>query len=402
VTRIAALDTFRSPNFALFWAAQVTSGFGDKVTFFALAFVTWELTRSALFTVFAVIVSTVPYAIFGFVGGAIADALGHRRAMVICDVIRVGAIGLIPPALAVGAPLAVPYVLVFVAALCSAVFNPARMGLVPDLVPRERLGASNSVVYASDRTVEIMGSLAAGVLVALLGTAAFYVDALTFAISAVLLQRIALVDRPRRSVRPRAVLAEARDGVRFLFGNVILRSNTIFSLLAQLCIPVLNGLTPVLIFREYGLGPEQLGAAEAALAAGAVIGGIALSPVFGRLAKGRLLIVGFAAYALNLVAIALAPGFGIALFLFGVAGFTNVMFFVPNVTISQEVAPQELRARVFGARMALLNITWLPVVVAIGLLAESLDARVLIGLAGAFTFVVAVVGTFFKSVRDVP
>lgn len=402
MTRVAAFDTFRSPNFALFWAAQVTSGFGDKITFFALAYVTWELTRSALFTVFAVVISTVPFAIFGFFGGAIADALGHRRAMVVCDVIRVGAIGLIPGALALGAPLAIPYLLVFIAALCSAVFNPARMGIVPDLVPRERLGASNSVVYASDRTVEIVGSLVAGVLVALLGTAAFYVDALTFALSAVLLQRIDLEDRPRRSVRPRAVLSEARDGVRFLFGNLILRSNTIFSLLAQLCIPVLNGLTPVLIFREYALGPEQLGAAEAALAAGAMIAGVALSPVFGRVAKGRLVIIGFAAYGLNLVAIAFAPSFGLALLLFGLAGVTNVLFFVPNVTISQEVAPQELRARVFGARMALLNLTWLPVVLVIGLLAESLDARVIIALAGAFTVGVALVGSLFESVRDVP
>src|SRR5688572_30781930 len=196
MNRAAALSALGSPNFALFWSAQVISGFGDKITFFALAYVTWELTRSALFTVFAVVISTVPYALFGFVGGAIADALGHRRAMVASDLIRVAAIALVPVSLALGAPLAVPYALVFVAALCSAVFSPARMGIVPDLVPATRLGASNSLVYASDRTVEIVGSLIAGVLVAVLGAAAFYVDAATFALSAILLLRIDLPDPP--------------------------------------------------------------------------------------------------------------------------------------------------------------------------------------------------------------
>lgn len=402
MTRIAALSALGSPNFALFWSAQVISGFGDKITFFALAFVTWELTRSALFTVFAVVISTVPYALFGFVGGAIADALGHRRAMVASDLIRVAAIGLVPVSLALGAPLAVPYALVFVAALCSAVFSPARMGIVPDLVPATRLGASNSLVYASDRTVEIAGAVIAGVLVAVLGTAAFYVDAATFALSAILLMRIDLPDPPARSLRPGMILAEAADGVRFLTSNVYLRANTIFSLLAQLCIPVLNGLTPVLIFREFARGPEELGVAEATLAAGAVLAGLALTPLFGRLRKGRLVIVGFAAYGLNLVAIAFAPTFEVSLIFFLIAGVTNVIFFVPNVTISQELAPPPLRARVFGARMALLNLTWLPIVVATGLLAEGLDVRLLIGIAGAFTIAVALGGTLSRSVRDVP
>jgi MFS family permease len=402
MTRPSALSALGSPNFALFWSAQVISGFGDKITFFALAFVTWELTRSALFTVFAVVIATVPYALFGFVGGAIADAMGHRRAMVATDLIRAGAISVVPVSLALGAPLAVPYALVFVAALCSAVFSPARMGIVPDLVPASRLGASNSLVYASDRTVEIVGSLIAGVLVAALGTLAFYVDALTFAVSAVLLLRIDLPDPPARSLRPGAILAQASDGIRFLTGSVYLRANTIFSLLAQLCLPVVNGLTPVLIFREYARGPEELGIAEAALAAGAVLAGLAIAPAFGRLRKGRLVIVGFAAYGLNLIALALAPTFEVALVFFAVAGITNVLFFIPNVTISQELAPPALRARVFGARTALLHLTWLPIVVATGLLAEELDVRLLIGIAGAFTIVVALGGTLFRSVRDVP
>lgn len=396
-----ALQTLRTPNFALLWSAQVISGFGDKVTIFALAFVTWQLTRSALSTVVAIVLATIPYAVFGFIGGAVADALGHRRAMVACDLIRVATIGSIPSALALGAPLAIPYVLVFVSALCSTVFNPARMGLVPDLVPRSQLGASNALVYASDRTVEIVGAVIAGALVAALGTSAFYVDALTFALSAVLLMRIVIVPRLPRAMRWGRVLGDAVDGVRFLAQNVTLRANTIFSLLAQLSIPVLNGLTPVLVFRDYGLGPEQFGAAEAAQAAGAVGAGLTLPSLLGHYPKGRLVIVGFAAYGAVLIGIGTAPSFALALLLFGLAGVANVLFFIPNVTISQELAPTEMRARVFGSRMALLNLTWLPIVLAAGAVAEYQTAKSLIAVAGAFTLGVALIGVSFRSVRSV-
>ena len=400
MTGVTALQALRSPNFALLWSAQVVSGFGDKVTVFALAFVTWQITRSALSTALAVVISTLPYAVFGFFGGAIADAFGHRRAMILCDLVRMVTIAAIPGVLALGGPLAITYGLVLVAALCTAVFNPARLAIVPDLVPADRLGASNSMVYASDRTVEILGTLLAGVLVAALAERAFYVDAATFGLSAFLLVRIALEERPPRAISWHGILADAADGVRIIRDHPVLRSNTAFSLLAQLSLPMVNGLTPVLIFREYRLGPEQLGATEASIALGAVVAGLSL-PALGEVRKGRAIIFGFAMLGVVLIGIAASPSFSVSLGLFVLVGVANVIFFVPNVTLSQEVTPPALRARVFGSRTALLHLTWLPIILVTGRLADVYSVQVLLGVAGVFTIAVAIGGAFFRSVRDV-
>ena len=397
-----AFEALRTPNFARLWAAQVISSFGDKITFFALAYVSWQVTNSALVTTIAFATSIFPHAIFGFFAGAVADALGHRRAMVLCDLIRAALIGAIPALLAIGAPLPAIYVLVFIAAMCAAVFNPARLAVVPDLVPPSQLGASNSMVNASDRTVEIGGSVVAGVIVAVLGPLAFFVDAATFLASAVLLLRIDRSEPPARAVSWTRLWGDARSGLRWLAGHAVLRNNTIVSLIAQLSIPVLNGLTPVLIFREYRLGPEQLGLAEAALALGAVGTGLMLPLIFGRRPKGNFVIAGFAAWGLSLIGIGFAQSFPLALLLFAVAGITNVLFFVSNVTIGQQVTPSEMRARVFGARGALLNLTWLPIVLGIGAVADTISASVLIALAGALSVATALVGAFIPSVRDVP
>lgn len=395
----------RSPNFAFFWLAQVISRFGDPITLVALTFVTYRETQSAFLTALAVVIATIPNAVFGFFGGAIADATGHRRAMFWCDVARAALIATIPILLVARAPLALPFAVVLLAGICGAIFNPARIALVPALLTPDRLAAGNSLVYASDRAIEIGGALAGGLLVATVGEGAFYIDAATFALSALLLARVRVVEISRRLTLAR-VVADARDGLRFLRRSTVLWSNTVFSLAAQVSNPVINGLSPVLVVRRFAdndphLGAIEYGAAEAAIAFGAVFGSAVLSRYLGGVRKGRLLVTGFAATGLVIVLIALVPTFPLALALFVLLGLTNVVFYVPTVTIFQEATPQELRGRVFGARIALSNLSWLPVIVVSGLLADAVGPELLIGIAGGLTLATALVGSRVRAISDV-
>jgi MFS family permease len=385
----------RSSDFRLFWLAQAISRFGDPVTLIALATVTYIRTSSALFTALAVVIATVPTAIFGFFAGAVGDALGHRRAMFLSDVARVLLIGGIPPLLDAGASLVVAYVLVFLAAIFGAVFNPARIAIIPQLVSPDRLASANSSIAATDRTVEILGALAAGFLVATVGASAFYFDAVTFAISAVLLAALRVRPGETRPFRISHLYADAVEGMRFLLDQPVLRINTYFSLAAQLALPVANGLTPVYLFRRFANGDTEFGAAlfgvaEAALAAGAVGAGLTLPEYMTQFRKGQLLVAGFAGYGALLILLGLAPSLLPAMVIFFLMGVANVVFVVPNITISQEVTPPELRARVFGARIALLNLSWLPIILVSGALADRVDAGILIGIAGAVTLATAV------------
>jgi hypothetical protein len=99
--------------------------------------------------------------------------------------------------------------------------------------------------------------------------------------------------------------------------------------------------------------------------------------------------------------IAIAPSFTVALGLFGVLGAANVLFFVPTVTIMQEATPQDIRARVFGARIALTNLSWLPLVLVSGVLGDAIGVNVLIAVAGLVTVATAVIASFVPAIRDV-
>ncbi len=396
----------RSPNFAFFWLAQVISRFGDPITLVALTFVTYRATQSALLTALAVVIATIPNAVFGFFGGAIADAVGHRRAMLWCDVARAVLIATIPLLLLSGAPLVVPFALVLLAGIFGAIFNPARIALVPALLTPDRLASGNSLVYASDRAIEIGGALAGGLLVATVGEGAFYIDAATFALSAFLLARVSVAEVSRRITFER-VVSDAKDGLRFLRRSTVLWSNTVFSLAAQVSNPVINGLTPVFVIRRFAdndphLGAVEYGAAEAAIAFGAVLGSAVLPRYLGRVPKGRLLIGGFAATGVVILLIALAPTFPIALGLFALLGVANVIFYVPTVTLFQEATPQDMRARVFGARIALSNLSWLPIILVSGALADAVGPEILIALAGGLTLTTALVASRIRTISEVP
>jgi len=402
---VAGRREMRSTNFAVFWLAQVISRFGDPITLIALTFVTYRETGSALLTALAVVITTIPNALFSLFGGAIADAVGARRAMLWCDILRVLLIGAIPVLLGAGVPLAVIFLLVFLSGICGAIFNPARVAIVPALLTPERLAAGNSLVYGSDRAVEIGGALAAGVLVATFGEGAFYADAMTFGLAALLLSRIVLTETSR-PVTLRRVWRDGMEGLRFIRHTAVVWANTVFSLAAQLALPIVNGLTPVLIIRRFAggdaiAGAVMFGGAEAALAFGAVLASAIFPRYLIRFRKGHLLIAGFATWGTVAGLIAVAPNFTVALGLFGLLGAANVLFFVPTVTILQEATPSDVRARVFGARIALTNLSWLPLVLVSGVLGDTVGVDFLIAIAGLATVATAVIALFIPRIRDV-
>jgi MFS family permease len=309
--------------------------------------------------------------------------------------------------LALSAPLAVVFAVVLVAGICGAIFAPARIALVPELLTPDRLASGNSLIYASDRAVEIGGALAGGVLVATVGENAFYIDAATFAVAALLLTRVEVREVARRLTMSR-LLTDARDAVMFIRGSATLWSNTLFSLAGQVSNPVINGLTPAFLIRRFAagdphVGAVEFGAAEAAIAFGAVVGGAILPRYLGGIRKGKLLIVGFATTGAVIFLIAVSPTFPVALILFAVLGLTNVVFYVPTITILQEATPPDMRARVFGARIALTNLSWLPIILASGVLADAVGPGVLIAIAGAITLATALFAArFVPAVSQVP
>ncbi len=107
-------------------------------------------------------VFVLPFLLFSHAGGVLADRFSKRRIAVFCKVAEVGI--MMGGCVAFGlhnVPLA--YGMLFAMAWQSAIFGPAKYGIIPELVHRERLSKANSLIVMCTFMAIIFGMpLAAG------------------------------------------------------------------------------------------------------------------------------------------------------------------------------------------------------------------------------------------------
>ena len=109
-----------------------------------------------------------------------------------------------------GTPLPVLLGLLFLVSLCAPPFESARSALMADVLEGDRYAVATSLTNITLQLAQVVGFLAAGALVAVLNpSSALLIDAATFAVSALWLQRGL---RRRPAPRPRPTTARARCG----------------------------------------------------------------------------------------------------------------------------------------------------------------------------------------------
>ncbi|KJY23712.1 MFS transporter, partial [Streptomyces katrae] len=75
-------------GFGRLWTAQTVSSLGDGVTHAALPLIALTLTRDPLALAVVTAAGTLPWLLFGVLGGALVDRWDRRRTMWVTDALR--------------------------------------------------------------------------------------------------------------------------------------------------------------------------------------------------------------------------------------------------------------------------------------------------------------------------
>jgi MFS family permease len=229
-------------RFSSFWLAGTISLFGDRLHQIALGVMVLSVTGSALQTGLVFLFATLPNLMLGPIAGTLVDRWDQKRVMIVSDLLRAGLVLLIP--FIADANILLVYPVVFVVTTISLFFRPAKAAILPRIVRREDLTPANGAIWTGETMADIAGYPLAGVFVAFLGSelaVAFWVDAVTYVISAILLAGL-FIPPVAREVAPRVggairlFVEEVRDGWHFLRGEAALFQNTLVSVVAQLSI----------------------------------------------------------------------------------------------------------------------------------------------------------------------
>jgi MFS family permease len=295
------------------------------------------------------------------------------------------------------------YVLSFVIASLGVFFDPAKLAILPEIVPSDRLLRANSLLSTGENLTEILGWAFAGVLLAVVSTsAAFQLDAVTFAVSAVALT-LMRYHAPARAAADRAArtfLDELRDGLSFLRRDRGVRANTVMVVVCVAGLGAAYPLTFLFAVRVLQGGTRAFGALEAAVGAGYLVGSIALVALAARVRKGRVMVTGLAAMGACLALVATTGSVWTAAIPLAVFGVANAAVLIAVDTYLQQAVPEGLRGRVLGSRFTLTQGTYAVSVLVGGALATFLDVRLLFSVAGAIVALSALVGLLSAEVRE--
>ena len=210
IRQLSVLQPLRGRDFRMVWLGETVSMLGDQFYLIALPWLALELTGSSLALGLVLMAAAIPRAALMLVGGAMSDRFDPRSIMIASSATR----AILVAALAAlvwtdGLQLWHLYVLGAGFGAADAFFQPAALALVPRLVGKDQLEASNALVMGSMALTGMVGPAAAGVIIAAAGTAlGFGIDAATFAFAVVTLL---LIRRPPRSTPAASRVAAERS-----------------------------------------------------------------------------------------------------------------------------------------------------------------------------------------------
>ena len=343
-------------RFAKLWTASTTSALGSGLATIAAPLFVAAHTKNPLIVSVTTGVSWLPWLLFALPGGVLVDRVDRRRLMITIDWLRVAVMGVLATALLAGwSSIALLDAALFLINTGEIVFRSASQAMIPAVVPHARLERANGwLVGGTTLTQNMIAGPLGGFLFVLAACVPFYVNAGTYAASAVL---VGLLAGTYRAVRPaaagddqarpaRRVRRELAEGFRWLAGQRVLRTMTVLIGLLNLTLTAAVAVLVLLVKERLHLGPVGYGTLFACMAVGALAGSASGDWLIKRVTATWTIRIGLLVEAgLHLVLATSRSAYlvGFMLFAFGVHG---ALWTIVGSSLRQRLTPPEMMGRV--------------------------------------------------------
>ncbi|MDF2705425.1 MAG: transporter [Nonomuraea muscovyensis] len=343
-------DVAKLPTgFGRLWTAQTVSSLGDGVTHAALPLIALTLTRDPMALAIVTAAGTLPWLLFGVLGGALVDRWDRRRTMWVADTARAVLLA-IPAAAAVLDVLSIPLLaaVAFLLALGGLFFDTAATAYLPDLLGRDPalLERANSRLRGTQTAASGFAGPPAGSALLALGRAVpLLADMVSFVLSALLVRSLPAVPRPTAGARE-SLLRQARAGASYVFQDRLLLGLALRPAVGNVAFLAVETVLALLAHERLGIGPFGFGLLLTAEATGGLLGAGIASFLGRRFGTGAALTCTAAVEGLAILGLAAAPDpyvAGLALAVCG-AGMGATMVLGPS--LRQAIVPAHLMGRV--------------------------------------------------------
>ncbi len=351
IQRRGAFSALETRSFFLFWVSLAVSLTGVWVRITAQGWLVYDLTDDRFLLGVVSFCQAAPVLIFSPIAGALIDRVDRRKVLIAVQ-LTVASAMFILATLTVTSRVQVWQIMVIaaIAGSASAFDWPARMSMVPALVPRDQLQSAVALNSAAFNASRILGPIIGGVLIGLVGAGiCFYLNAIAYLPFVVVLVGLS-VDQtlPRGSKTDRSARTELMDGYRYIW-----QTPTIRGLLSIDIIPLAFGITYLTLAPAFAkdilhMGGGGLGVLQAANGIGALLGTIAVATLSGIRRRGLIVICGVGGFGLLVMAFGLSRNIFVAVPIILLIGLVVATYGTLNDTLVQTIVDDAFRGRVLA------------------------------------------------------
>jgi MFS family permease len=344
-------------SFRWLLSAAVVENAGDGVALAAGPLLVASQTRDPFLVSLAVLAQYLPVLLFGVIGGAAADRLDRKRMVVVVNVIRaVVVLGLAVTIVTGTVSIVVILVVLFVMASAETFADSASSTLLPGLVAREDLGIANARMQGAFLLTNQLVAPPIGAFLFAAGMALpFAANAAAFALSAVLITRVATSARAEVAERP-GFVREMADGIRWLIGHPPMRTLAVTIFAFNVTFGAAWSVLVLYAGDRLGMSAIGFGLLTTATAIGGIIGVTSYGRLERRFALGDIMRVGLLIETATHLILALTTSAAVALVTFVVFGAHAFVWGTTATVVRQRAVPDELLGRVGGVyRVAIVG-----------------------------------------------
>jgi predicted MFS family arabinose efflux permease len=393
----------RNHDFTVLWVGQTVSELGSRVSMFVFPLVTYATTGSTMLAAIAGALELLGTALALLPGGLLADRVHRGRVMrgasgsgmlLYGSLVLAGVCGV----------LTVPHLfaVALLTGVCAGVFAPAEMSAVRAVVPTDQLPSAMSQQEARQHVAGLVGGPLGGALYAVTRWAPFLFDAVTFAVSWVLLGRIRSDLSPSPSkVERRRARDDIAEGLRFAWERPLFRTLMLWGMCSNLVVNALFTAATLRLIRA-GFAPWSIGLVETSAGVCGLLGAVVAPRLIDRLPTGRLTVAVAWSFVPLLVPMVLFNHPVVVMVALSIGVFLNPAGNAGIGSYKLSVTPPELVGRVqsTGRFLSWSTLPLAPVVA--GALLALLGGPATMAVLAGVTAVVALIPTLSRTVRSVP
>ena len=349
----ATFVSLRYPNYRRWFIGQSLSLMGTWMQSVAQGWLVYDLTGSKLALGMISFAGSIPTLFLMLPAGAIADRVPKRRLLMATQSVMM-LLAFVLALLTATKALQVWQValLAFGLGVCNSFDAPSRLALAVELV-EDRRDLQNAIALNATmfNMARVVGPALGGIALAAVGPAwCFGLNGLSFLAVLIALSGMRLpgdVPGARSSER---FVEQVRAGLRYVWGSHAGVVRTVVALVAVSSLFAMSYavLMPVYAADVLKVGEAGLGALNAAVGAGALVGSLTLAVLSRYSRKGLQLTIGSFVFPLALLGFAVSRSFPLSLALLGVAGFGFVTQNATSNALVQSIVPDALRGRVMS------------------------------------------------------